>query len=131
MENCIFCKIIKGEIPCHKIYEDESTLAFLDISNDHFGHTLVIPKEHYANIIQTPEQTLNKCINSAKAVAEHFVNTLDFGGTHMFINTGECAGQSVFHLHIHVIPKVNELKTPKVNLNLKELSEIAKKLRMF
>lgn len=132
MENCIFCKIIKGEIPSYKIYENEHTYAFLDISNDCLGHTLVIPKNHTADIFETDEKTLNEVIKTTKLLSLHY-KELGFQGVNIQNNSGEVAGQSVFHLHFHILPRgikkdllqKNNLDTKKPDL--KRVSEFLQK----
>ena len=103
--DCIFCKIIKGEIPCYKIYEDEDTLAFLDIAKEGYGHTIVVPKKHSPCLLETDAQTLEKCFNTVKKVANHFIKNCGFSGFNLIINNGKDSGQSVMHLHIHIIPR--------------------------
>ena len=105
MDNCIFCKIIKGEIPSYKIYEDENVYAFLDISKDFYGHTLVVTKKHYKNILDVPEAELACVMNALKKISNHYVNNLGFEGINTFNNNEECSGQSVMHLHFHLIPR--------------------------
>jgi len=107
MEDCIFCKIVKGEIPCKKIYEDEYTLAFLDIAKDHYGHTLVIPKMHCKNILDCPKNILEKVILTVQKVSQHYVDNCGFGGVNILNANNEEAQQSVFHLHFHIIPRMN------------------------
>ena len=103
---CIFCKIINGEIPNNTIYEDDLTIAFLDITQDFIGHTLVIPKTHYTNILDCPDNLLSAVINTVKKVCNHYTTNCGFGGVNVFGNNGQCAGQSVFHLHFHIIPQL-------------------------
>ncbi|MBR2966377.1 MAG: HIT family protein [Clostridia bacterium] len=105
MNDCIFCKIIKGEIPCYKIYEDQHALAFLDIACDCYGHTLVIPKQHCTNVLDCNEQSLQGVISAVQKVANHFVNNCGFSGVNILNASGQSAQQSVFHLHFHVIPR--------------------------
>ena len=104
MSDCIFCKIIKGEMPCHKIYEDDFVLAFLDISKDVYGHTLVIPKKHYESVKTCDEKTLSRVICACKKVGNHFIEK-GFDGYNILNCTGRAAQQSVFHMHFHVIPR--------------------------
>ena len=105
MEDCIFCKIVKGDIPCYKIYEDENILAFLDIAKDVYGHTLVIPKKHCKNILDADNEVLKNVMIAVKKISNHYVNDCGYDGV---INANnECAEQSVFHLHIHIIPRKN------------------------
>ena len=105
MTDCIFCKIIKGEIPADKIYEDEDVLVFLDINPANPGHTLVIPKNHSENIYQIPEKDLNKVINMAKKVAIILKKILNVEGINIIMNNDKAAGQVVFHSHFHVVPR--------------------------
>ena len=105
MNDCIFCKIVKGDIPCYKIYEDEHVLAFLDIANDVYGHTLVVPKAHCVNVLDADEQTLAKVMMAVQKVSHHYVDNCGFDGVNTFNCNGDGAEQSVFHLHIHVIPR--------------------------
>ena len=106
MDNCLFCKIIKGEIPCYKIYEDEYTLAFLDIAKDVDGHTLVIPKKHVDNIFDCDKETLNHVMNAVKLISNHYVTNCGFSGINLINNNGASAEQAIKHLHIHIIPRI-------------------------
>jgi len=103
--NCIFCKIIKGEIPSAKVYEDENVYAFLDISQVTKGHTLVIPKEHYPNIFELPEETASKLFSVVPKIANAVREAYDPIGLNLLNNNGEAAMQSVFHYHMHIIPR--------------------------
>jgi histidine triad (HIT) family protein len=103
--NCIFCKIINKEIPSFKIYEDEFTYAFLDIASDVDGHTLVIPKKHCCNILDCDEETLNHLMNTVKLISNHYVNNCGFTGVNLLNASGEAAQQTVFHFHVHIIPR--------------------------
>ncbi len=103
--NCIFCKIVAGEIPCDKISENEQTFAFLDIRPVNPGHILVIPKEHHANITQTPDEILGAMMTTAKKITQAFPTALETEHYNLEINTGAIAGQVVFHAHLHIIPR--------------------------
>lgn len=105
MEDCIFCKIINGQIPSRKIYEDEKTLAFLDISDDFYGHILVIPKKHCENVLDCCPEELSVLSQIIKKVSEHLVNACGFSGVNILNANGQDAGQSVMHLHFHIIPR--------------------------
>lgn len=105
MQDCIFCKIIRGEIPSHKIYEDESVLVFLDINPINPGHTLVIPKRHYENILDTPPDILCKLITTIQTVAPAVLVAVGTDSFHLDINNGATAGQVVFHTHFHIMPR--------------------------
>ena len=108
MEDCIFCKIIKGEIPTNKIYEDDMTLAFLDISKDTYGHTLVVPKVHATNVLDCPDDVLGAVIKTVKKVSNHYVQNCGFKGVNILNASGEEAQQSVFHLHFHILPRMDK-----------------------
>lgn len=131
MENCIFCKIIKGEIPSYKIYEDEKVYAFLDISDDMTGHTLVIPKKHSRNIFDTDKEDLEAVICAVQKISKHYYD-LGFDGVNILNANEESAEQSVFHLHFHILPrKKNDGKRiypslEKQNNNLEEVANFLK-----
>lgn len=128
MDNCIFCKIIKGKIPSYKIYENEFTYAFLDISKDCYGHTLVIPKKHSKNILDTDLLYINEVFKSVQTICRHY-KTLGFEGFNILNNNNSCAEQSVDHFHIHIIPRKSndDLKIfPTLKEQNLDLSEIQK-----
>lgn len=104
-ENCIFCKIINGAIPSSTIYEDENFKVILDISPASKGHALILPKEHYANIYELPEELAAKAMVLAKKLAAHMTEKLGCDGFNLVQNNGEVAGQTVFHFHLHLIPR--------------------------
>ncbi|MDO8590461.1 MAG: HIT family protein [bacterium] len=103
--NCIFCKIVAGEIPSTKVYEDKDVLAFLDIKPVNPGHTLVIPKGHFESIHDTPDDLVAKMIIVAKKIAGAIQTKLGAEGVNIGMNNGMAAGQIVFHAHIHVMPR--------------------------
>ena len=107
MDNCIFCKIIKGEIPSYKLYEDEFTYVFMDIANDIDGHILVIPKKHVTNVLDCDNATLHHVADTVKLISNLLVEKCGYDGVNVLNASGECAGQTVFHLHFHIIPKKN------------------------
>ena len=107
MLECVFCKIIAGEIPAEKIYEDEQALAFLDISPVNPGHTLVVPKEHYEDPLTTPDEVLARLIGVGKKIARAILAVGLAEGINFGMNNGRAAGQIVFHAHLHVIPRLN------------------------
>ena len=107
MSDCIFCKIIKGEIPSYKIYEDDKTYAFLDIACDAVGHTLVIPKKHCTNVLDCDKEYLDAVGQAVQKISNHYVNNCGFDGVNIFNASGASAEQSVFHLHFHIIPRKN------------------------
>lgn len=101
----IFCRIIDGEIPSSKVYEDDEVLAILDISQTTKGHTLVIPKKHYQDFLSTPKEVMHKVYDVAQRIGQAEIAVLGAKGVNILTNVGECAGQSVPHFHIHVIPR--------------------------
>ena len=105
---CIFCKIINNEIPSYKIYEDETVMAFLDISQVTKGHTLVIPKQHYANFLECDPTVLQHMTVVAQTLAVRLKDVLHAEGMNILSNVNEVAGQSVPHFHIHLIPRYSE-----------------------
>jgi histidine triad (HIT) family protein len=102
---CVFCKIVNGEIPCFKIHETENTLAFLDISQNTIGHTLVIPKRHVENIFNLDEELSKELFASVTKTAKLLKDKLGFDAANLLNNNGEKAGQVVNHYHIHIIPR--------------------------
>lgn len=110
MDNCIFCKIAAGEIPAISIYEDEDVKVIFDAGPATKGHALVIPKAHYANVFEIPEELLAKAHIVAKNIAIKIKEATGCEGVNILQNNGEMAGQSVFHLHIHVIPRYDKDK---------------------
>ena len=117
MDNCIFCKIVKGEIPCYKVYEDSDVLAFLDISPVTKGHTIVIPKEHFESLLYCPKDVLGKVISVAQKIAQASITTLGAKGVNLVNNTNPIAGQTVMHFHVHVIPRYSDDDSLKLEFN--------------
>lgn len=107
-KDCLFCKIIKGEITSYKIYENKHTFAFLDISNDGNGHILVVPKVHCENILDCDNEVLNQVLGTVKLISQHLVNKCGFEGVNVANNSGKSAEQSVMHLHFHILPRKKE-----------------------
>ena len=105
MNDCIFCKIIRGEIPSYKIYEDEYVYAFLDISCDSVGHTLVIPKKHCVNVLDCSSDDLQAVTAAVQKISRHYVANCGYTGVNVLNASGKSAQQSVFHLHFHIIPR--------------------------
>ncbi|MDJ0949362.1 MAG: HIT domain-containing protein [Alphaproteobacteria bacterium] len=103
--DCIFCKIIAGDIPCFRIYEDEDTLAFMDINPANEGHCLVITKEHAANLYKVSDAAISAAARSAKKVAAVVNAVVGPDGINLVQANGEGAEQSVFHFHLHVMPR--------------------------
>ncbi|MBD3252989.1 HIT domain-containing protein [Candidatus Pacearchaeota archaeon] len=105
MEDCIFCKIVKNEAKSWKVYEDEKVLAFFDASPVNEYHTLVIPKKHYTNILDIPEDELKNVILTARKIAKDYEEKLNLKNFQIIISNGEAAQQDVFHFHLHIIPR--------------------------
>ena len=103
--NCIFCKIINGEIPSHVLYEDEQFKVILDVNPATKGHALILPKEHYANLYELPEETAADAMKLAQRMMRKMTEKLDCDGFNIVQNNGEAAGQTVFHFHMHLIPR--------------------------
>ena len=104
MDPCIFCKLLR-EHTARMVYEDDFTAAFMDIAGDVDGHILVIPKKHMKNILDADEITLNRVMSTVQKVSRHLVDDCGYEGVNLLNASGECAGQSVPHLHIHIIPR--------------------------
>lgn len=121
MEKDIFCKIIDGEIPCYKLYEDEDVLAFLDISQVTKGHALVISKKHYDNFLATPQDVMHKVMDVAQRIGQVEISMLGAKGVNILTNCYEAAGQSVRHFHVHVIPRYG--KEEGISIEMKDNSK--------
>ncbi len=126
--DCLFCKIIKGELPSYKIYEDDDVLAFLDIMQEGYGHTLVVPKSHCENVLDCDVNALKSVMSAVKVISNHYVKNCGFDGVNLFINNGVHANQKIFHLHFHIIPRkkddeIASWKLPKYNFNLEDVKK--------
>lgn len=108
MHDCIFCKIIEGDVPSTKVYEDERVYVFLDIAPNNPGHTLVIPKEHSEDSLTTPDDVLAALHIAAKRVGNALLSVVGAEGINIITNNKKAAGQVVFHTHIHVIPRYSD-----------------------
>ncbi|WP_188207061.1 HIT family protein [Alkalibacillus aidingensis] len=108
MSDCIFCKIIDGEIPSAKVYEDEDVYAFLDISQVTEGHTLVIPKKHCQDVFELDEDTAAKLFKAVPKISNGIRSAYEPKGMNLLNNNGSFADQSVFHIHLHLIPRYDE-----------------------
>lgn len=109
MKDCIFCKIISGDIPCMKIYEDDLVLAYLDIAPDSDGHTLIIPKKHYKDIFDIPSETLLHIYDVSKVLMKKLEEKLGCNGFSLLQNNGSV--QEVKHYHLHIKPYYNDKKS--------------------
>lgn len=105
---CVFCRIAGGELPCRTIYEDGETKVFLDIAGDVDGHMIAIPKKHVESLLDCDEETLAHLMQTVQRVAKHCVARCGCAGVNLLNASGVCAGQSVLHLHIHIIPRKPE-----------------------
>ncbi len=130
--NCVFCKIIAGEIPSKKVYEDESVLAFLDINPANVGHTLIIPKNHYPTIISIPEDDLYNLSKVVRKLSAAMRETMNADGLNVFQANGSVAGQLIPHLHFHLIPRFKDdgiaFGWPKKQAGDEEMEDVRKKL---
>jgi histidine triad (HIT) family protein len=132
--DCIFCRIVAGELPAAKVYEDEDTVCFMDIGPVVKGHTLVVPKRHYDPITETPEPVLHKLISVVRRVARAQIEGLGADGVNVSQANGRVAGQVVPHIHFHVIPRFEKdghsfnWKAHKYDNN-EELNDYAGKIR--
>ena len=108
MSDCVFCKIVKGEIPSAKVFENEHVLAFLDLSQVTKGHTLIIPKVHKENLFELTSEIAKHIFEVAPTIANALKETYQPIGLNAVNNNGEKAGQSVFHFHLHLIPRYGE-----------------------
>lgn len=132
-KDCIFCKIVRGEIPSFKLYEDDKTFAFMDINPINPGHALIVPKHHAPNIFETPDDWLAASMVTARRVARGVEAALKPHGMNIVQANGPGAAQSVFHLHIHVVPRA-ENDGIKMNWGIKpgnmdEIKALAEKIK--
>ena len=133
MEDCIFCKIVSGEIPSEKVYEDDKCLAFLNIRPNNDGQTLLIPKEHYRSYLETPDDVLEYLAVKSKLVANAIKKGVGAEGVNIIVNSDKAAGQVIFHTHIHIIPRYStdgfEHWKTKDGYDTKEAHVIAEKIK--
>ncbi|GBE55354.1 MAG TPA: HIT family protein [Euryarchaeota archaeon] len=133
MQDCIFCRIVKGEIPCHMVYEDRYIIAFLDINPMTEGHTLVVSKEHIESFSDTSSYIATNIAESSVKIAGALKKALKPEGFNYFINEGKVAGQLVMHLHMHVVPRYGDDDVKfeagsKVELDEEEMKAIAERI---
>lgn len=131
--NCIFCKIVNGDIPSLKVYEDEHTMVFMDIAKDVDGHMVAIPKKHIKNILDCDKDHLNYLMGTVKKVANYCVDECGYDGVNLLNASDESAGQSVPHFHIHIVPRRkndNVDAWPNFNGANHEIEEIYEKIRI-
>ena len=125
---CIFCDIISGKIPSSKVYEDDDVLAILDVSQVTFGHTLVMPKKHVGDILEADEETVVKCAKVISKLSKQIIHNTGAAGCNVLNNCGEVAGQTVHHLHFHIIPRYSESDAVCFQFNESEKQDLAKVL---
>ncbi len=131
MNDCIFCKIVKKEIPADFVYENDKIVAFLDVMPINPGHTLVVPKEHHVDMLETPDDVLSDIITRTKKIASAIIKAVKADGFNIGVNTKPAAGQAVFHTHFHIIPRFNNdgLKPwPHKKLSKEEMAKIKEKI---
>ncbi len=131
--DCLFCKIIAGEIPCVKLFENDETLAFMDINPANEGHALVIPKEHATDVYAVSDAAITATVKTAKKIAAAIDKTLNPDGLNLLQCNGPAAAQSVFHFHMHVLPR-REGDELKLNWGIKPgdmdaIGVLAKRIR--
>lgn len=132
--DCIFCKIVSGQVPCMKVYENENTLVFMDIAGDVDGHMVAVPKKHIENILDCDTEILNQLMLAVKKVSNHCVENCDFDGVNLLNASGKSAGQSVPHFHIHIIPRKenDEIDAwPKFDGAKEELSAVWSRINLI
>ena len=132
--NCIFCKIAGGAIPCDKIYEDNASLAFLDLRPVSKGHALVIPKAHSADFLSSNDEVLAELMPKVKKIGQALMKAVNAQGINITSNNGPAAGQVVFHLHFHLIPRFNSdglVQWPHHDSEPKTRAELANLIKKY
>ena len=133
--NCIFCKIIAGEIPSNTIYEDDEFKVILDLAPAAKGHALILPKSHYADVYEIDEEVAGKAMKLAKKLVMHMTEVLGCDGFNILQNNHEVEGQTVFHFHMHLIPRYKDaknndiLKWSEETFSAEEMAEIRDALK--
>ncbi|MGV3323434.1 HIT family protein [Streptococcus hyovaginalis] len=120
MENCIFCQIVSGTIPSSKVYEDDKVMAFLDITQTTNGHTLVIPKKHVRNVLEMDQETAQDLFVQLPKIARAVQKATGAAGMNIINNNEEVAGQTVFHAHIHLVPRFDSNDGISINYTTHE-----------
>ncbi len=131
---CLFCKIVQGEVPSKKVYENETTLAFLDINPISGGHTIVIPKNHYNTLGELPDKEINNLFQTVRETANLIYGNLNIDGYNIVMNNYSAAGQMIKHAHVHIIPRTQgdrliKLEIPKEQAEEKELEKVREKIK--
>ncbi|QEE14896.1 HIT family protein [Promethearchaeum syntrophicum] len=133
-EECIFCKIIEGQIPSYKIYENDSLLAFLDIFPLSYGHTVVVPKKHYYNFLDMPEDDMSDFFKDLRNISALIMKKLKIDGFNLVQNNFPAAGQVIHHLHFHIIPRMKgdgplKMIPGKIQAKEDDLKKIIQKIK--
>ncbi len=132
-DDCIFCQIVGGDIPAARVDEDEHTVAFMDLNPWTRGHALVVPRQHHPDLHEIPDEELRHTMAAAKRLAARMRDRLGADGVNLFNSTGEAAWQTVFHFHVHVIPRYRDdplsLPTQPQEADRDELERVAGELR--
>lgn len=133
MADCIFCKIIAGEIPSSKVYEDDQVVAFLDISQVTPGHTLVVPKQHFRNLLEMDADSASQLFARVPDIARKVMKATGAKGMNILNNNEEIAGQTVFHTHVHLAPRYEETDGLQISFeahepNFPALAQLAEKI---
>jgi len=132
--DCLFCKIIAGEIPCSKVYEDKLFIAFLDINPVHKGHLLIVPKRHFVNVLDTPDVEAAEIYKVARDLSKAVIEAVGCDGVNLVQNNNASAGQEVFHSHLHIIPRFENdglrfASIKKEYDSFDEMGEMAEKIK--
>ncbi len=135
-DNCIFCKLANGIIPANSIYEDDGFKVILDASPASRGHAIILPKTHAANIFELPDEYCEKIFKVAKKCGAAIKNAFNYDGLNVLQNNGEAAGQTVFHLHVHLIPrnlddKITIKYVPDNNMDETSAAQTAEKIKEY
>ncbi|MPM65580.1 Protein hit [bioreactor metagenome] len=134
LDNCIFCKIISGDIPSATIYEDDEFKVILDRFPSNVGHALILTKKHYANIFEIDEDVAGRLFKLAVKVSKNMKDVLNLEAMNIVQNNGEMAGQTVHHFHLHLIPRYVgdkvSVKWEQLDLTDEQISEVQSKLKM-
>ncbi len=131
--NCIFCKIVAGQIPCYKVYEDDRVLSFLDVGPLSRGHTLIVPKRHFLTLDQMPDDLAAACVAVAPRLARAVIAVTGAHAWNLLQNNGKLAHQAVGHVHFHIIPKTDlaglGIAWPASKLDPKDGQDLAAKIK--
>ncbi len=134
-DDCLFCKLANGIIPTNSIYEDEDFNVIMDAAPASKGHALILPKEHFDNLYEIDPDILGKAAKLAQKVIKHEKEVLNCDGYNLLQNNGEVAGQTIFHFHMHLIPRYKEessemLKFAKPDISEEEIKDICKEMKI-